>query len=300
MLSSEKRKSSAIIAVLGDLHGHLTLAFRLLRQWEIEHGEKIDFILQVGDLGCYPDPFNLDNTTKRFAERDPDELGFMNHYYYGSPESDAILGTRSTSRFRLDADLLFVKGNHEDFDFLIGLEGSNGIPIAVDQHERILYLRNGDCYEIYLGETVKAPVIGALGGVARNGRCSRNPCSPFYTGEEIESIRATEELLDILLTHDTTYGAIFDEAGSRDILKILHELQPVYHFCGHYHKYGREVTVDCETQSYQLNEVNFRNPRLLNPGCFGILRWQDRERNSFELVDESWMGKYTRFNYREL
>ncbi len=43
MTDSRARKN---IAVLGDLHGHMTLAYRLLRRWEVEHNEAIDAILQ--------------------------------------------------------------------------------------------------------------------------------------------------------------------------------------------------------------------------------------------------------------
>lgn len=42
-----EQKVLAIIAVLGDLHGHLTLAFRLLRHWHCEHAVLIDCVLQV-------------------------------------------------------------------------------------------------------------------------------------------------------------------------------------------------------------------------------------------------------------
>jgi len=65
-----------IIAVIGDLHGHLTLAYRLLRRWETENNRVIDCILQVGDLGAFPDPSAVDRETRKFAEKDRDELGF--------------------------------------------------------------------------------------------------------------------------------------------------------------------------------------------------------------------------------
>lgn len=36
----------ANIAVLGDLHGHQTLAYRLLQRWEREHGQRVHLILR--------------------------------------------------------------------------------------------------------------------------------------------------------------------------------------------------------------------------------------------------------------
>jgi hypothetical protein len=51
------------VAVLGDVHGHLSLAFRVLRRWEQETGVRLDLALQVGDLGAFPPPFRLDKAT---------------------------------------------------------------------------------------------------------------------------------------------------------------------------------------------------------------------------------------------
>src|SRR5262245_11559286 len=101
------------IAVLGDLHGHFTLAYRVLKRWEREAGQTLDLVLQVVDLGAFPPPFKLDSATRRFAERDPDELGFA-EYYEGSPEADEILGPDAPDERRIAADMVFIKGNHED------------------------------------------------------------------------------------------------------------------------------------------------------------------------------------------
>src|SRR5687767_6471805 len=61
--------------VFGDLHGRVLPAFRLALAWQREHGERLDGLLQVGDLGWFPDATRLDKATKRHAERDPLELG---------------------------------------------------------------------------------------------------------------------------------------------------------------------------------------------------------------------------------
>jgi hypothetical protein len=55
------------IAVLGDLHGHIDLALSILKRWEKEHGKSLDSIIQVGDLGYFPDLERIDSATKRFA-----------------------------------------------------------------------------------------------------------------------------------------------------------------------------------------------------------------------------------------
>jgi hypothetical protein len=64
------------IAVFADLHGRIRLCFMLCERWERESGEKIDLVLQAGDLGAFPDMSRLDKATIRHAEKDPTELGF--------------------------------------------------------------------------------------------------------------------------------------------------------------------------------------------------------------------------------
>src|SRR5579883_1330476 len=61
--------------VFGDLHGRILPAFRLAVAWSREHGIPLRGLLQVGDLGYFPDPTRLDRATRRHAERDPLELG---------------------------------------------------------------------------------------------------------------------------------------------------------------------------------------------------------------------------------
>ena len=128
--------------MLGDVHGHLTLAFRVLCRWEREMGRRLDLALQVGDLGAFPPPFRLDKATRRFAEKDPDELGFAD-YYEGGPDAEEVFGEDADHARRFDADLVFIKGNHEDFEFLAEVAGGAREPVPVDAFGRIRYLPSG-------------------------------------------------------------------------------------------------------------------------------------------------------------
>src|SRR3954447_14133103 len=65
----------ATYLVFGDLHGRVLPAFRLAQAWSREHGVVLDGLLQVGDLGYYPDPGRFDKATRRHAERDALECG---------------------------------------------------------------------------------------------------------------------------------------------------------------------------------------------------------------------------------
>jgi Icc-related predicted phosphoesterase len=289
------------IAVLGDLHGHFTLAYRVLKRWEREHARTLDLILQVGDLGAFPPPFRLDKATKRFAEHDPDELGFA-VYYAGEPEAEEVLGDEASDERRIAADMVFIKGNHEDFEFLAEHAGSE--PVEVDVFGKIKYLAGGGRFTFERDE--HALTIGALGGIADGlGGPGLSEVSENYTRKEIRKLRKGGKL-DVLLSHEPPFGAAacihprFAEAGSPDVLALLRELDPSFHFCGHYHEPGCELELQGRTRSFQLNAVSFLKPARLNPGCIGILRWAGRSAVDFTLLAEPWLREYTRHTFRSL
>jgi Icc-related predicted phosphoesterase len=284
------------IAVLGDLHGHLTLAYRLLRRWERETGHTVDLILQVGDLGVFPPPFRIDKATMRFAEKDPDELGFV-QYHDGSPEADAILGPDAPEETRIHASLYFVKGNHEDFEFLDGLAATNS-PVPVDAYGRILFLPSGSVAPLPARD--HRVRVAALGGLALQNGPGVGTGTKHYSKSEVQRLWAAGSGLDVLLTHDSPLGTVYDDAGSRDILEFIREFQPRFHFCGHHHEDGRQLDVSCDTQSFLLNGVDFRTPSELNPGCIGILEWGDSGGGRFAFLEEKWLGEYSRYNFRFL
>ena len=62
-------------AVFGDIHGVLDNMFTVCELYENIYSEKIDYILQTGDLGIFHYGSKLDKATKRFASKDPTELG---------------------------------------------------------------------------------------------------------------------------------------------------------------------------------------------------------------------------------
>jgi hypothetical protein len=289
------------VAVLGDVHGHLTLAFRVLRRWERETGHRLDLALQVGDLGAFPPPFRLDSATMRFAARDPDELGFA-EYYEGSPEADEVFGHDAPEGRGLRADVVFIKGHHEDFDFLAEQEG-HGPPVPVDAYRRIRYLANGMRWSFTrVPHTLS---IAALGGIAQEGGPVSRRASPYYSPSELRKLR-THGAVDVLLTHEPPLGAAarihpkYEGAGSPEVAALVNELRPRFHFCGHYHEPGQALDAPEGTESTILNAVGFSKPHRLNPGCIGILRWAGRGDCRFEVLEAPWLREFTRAGYRAL
>jgi hypothetical protein len=289
------------IAVLGDLHGHFTLAYRVLRRLERERGLRLDLILQVGDLGAFPPPFRLDDATARFAAHDPDELSFA-AYVEGSGEAEAVLSPEAPPERRLEADLVFIKGNHEDFEYLHALSALEPGPIPVDRHGRLRYLRNGEPFTFERrGHRVR---IAGLGGIARSGQPGDDPASPYYTRSEWRALRALGPL-DLFLSHEPPYGAFghhprYGTSGSPEVQTFLQESAPRFHFCGHYHRDGQALPAPSGTQSFELNAVNFLRAHQLNPGCIGLLTWPGAEHARFELLADPWLAEYTKHTFRQL
>ena len=247
------------IAVLGDLHGHFSLAFGLLRRFEVETGQSIDLILQVGDFGAWPDPyFRLDPATKRFAfdKGDIEEISFP--YYLTNSSKVRILDQENPNALR--APIIWVKGNHEDVEYLKVIERFGFSPIPVDYHGRMQYLPNGKIFEFDAKD--KNIKIGSLGGLEQY-------CHGLeFKRCEIKELSSKE--FDILLTHQPYQGGL-NESGSDMIRKLAEFKQPSIIFCGHYHIIGQELEPIGQTRGYILNEVNFRRRRELNKNCIRLL-----------------------------
>src|SRR3954463_5131231 len=113
--------SIARYLIFGDLHGRILPAFRLAMMWEREHGVRLDGLLQVGDLGYFPDPSRLDKATARHAAADPLELGAC---LIAEPtrEADVVLNGEDGPT----PPLWFTAGNHEDFEALATHERNGG------------------------------------------------------------------------------------------------------------------------------------------------------------------------------
>ena len=101
------RMAVSTYLVFGDLHGRVLPAFRLAAAWQREHGERVAGLLQVGDLGYFPDVTRLDKATKRHAARDRLELGVQD--VVAAPASRADRRLRRPPVFPANA---LVHGRH--------------------------------------------------------------------------------------------------------------------------------------------------------------------------------------------
>jgi Icc-related predicted phosphoesterase len=278
------------IAVFADIHGRILLAFVLCARWEKETGEKIDLILQAGDLGVFPDKAMLDKATLRHAESDPTELGFM-HYFVGkSAEATNLLS-------RTACDLIFVRGNHEAHQWLDSLEQKARGPLfSIDVYQRLWCLKTGIPYTHTVGNE-QITILG-IGRIGQRGNTLKAEHIQPYEQQKLDRLGSVP--IDILLTHDMPTGVSRRSEGMAEITMVLDRYRPPYHFFGH-------IGGDCEegtstngtTHCCKLADLEWEGVgKVVHPGSMAILRWSDPQRHSLTVLDEPWLKEYTAYTWR--
>jgi Icc-related predicted phosphoesterase len=295
-----KKEKNMNIAVFADLHGRVLLAFKLCARWQRETGEHIDLILQAGDLGAYPERSRLDRATIRYAERDPTELGFMEHFVEADPQVEAVLAETS-------CPMVFVRGNHEDHFWLDELERqSKGAIFPVDVYQRVYNLKTGMLWTFQQqNEQLTVFGIGRIGPPTDEAFHGQGKYIQPY--ESTRVYRTPPAPVDVLLTHHSrTDFVILDRGvkikastGMKEIEHILDENQPAYHFYGHYGG-PPQVRLDTNgiTLTVKLADLQWeRGSSMLEPGSMGLLRWHNRDEHAFEVLEHAWLREYSAFNW---
>lgn len=208
------------IAVFADVHGRILLAFMLCARWEQETGQRIHLILQAGDLGVFPDSAALDKATRRFASADPTELSFMNDFHDFKPQIAQILE-------RTQANLVFVRGNHEDHAWLDAREAATGDAIfPVDAYRRVWLLRTGMPYTFTAGdETITILGVGRIGAPAGEDDDQKPKYIQPHETERLYDLG--DQRIDVLLTHDARRDFMIPGAGMDEIGLLLDQARPV-------------------------------------------------------------------------
>jgi hypothetical protein len=277
--------------VFGDLHGRILPAFRLALAWQREHGERLAGLLQVGDLGYFPDPSRLDKATKRHAEKDPLELGTQ-FIAVRSVEADVVFAEPD-----LPEALWFTAGNHEDYNALDALAhgaGCTADDFPVDYYQRVRCVRDGHVVALPGGLRV-----GALWGIDERAPNARRKTPPRGRISQRSATMLSYETYDVLLTHDSPRDAMIAGAGSDAITAVIQLAHPAFAFFGHYH--GEERFDACDfapTRVFHLHGLEFRERGGGGEaGSVGVLRWGENG-GRFEYIDPLWLRTFTRHNWR--
>ena len=252
------------IAIFADIHGKILLPFKMVDAYQKEYGEKIDLILQCGDLGAFPDIQKMDKATIKHAKYDKQELGFSRQFVYINKEIEFFLN-------QLDVDMICVRGNHEDHDFLDNIEikySESRYPI--DCYQRVYICKSGVVQSFCIeDEDLDFMGIGRIGD--RKGRREKR----FIQEYERENIRKSikqGKKLDILISHDISTEMAQPRFGMEELRLVLDMLKPFVHFYGHTGQpYKVEEDNNRQTFSVKIKELEFDSSGNLPAGCMFIV-----------------------------
>jgi Icc-related predicted phosphoesterase len=271
--------------VFGDLHGRVLPAFKLAQAWSREHSVVLAGLLQVGDLGDFPEPSRFDEATKHHAQKDSLEGG-MRFVAEPSQEADAVFAEEACPEA-----LWFTAGNHEDYDLLKKCErvaGREADSFAVDAYGKLRCIRDGHVAELAGGLRV-----GALWGIDPSTRRRIPPRAKIsHSSSAVLSVAS----FDVLLTHESPRDAILANSGSEEIVSVICSARPAFAFFGHYHRTGRRVEGDFgPTHVYYLSHLELDS--RAEEGSVGLLTW-DGGAGDFSYLDPTWLRTVTRHNWK--
>lgn len=278
------------IAIFADIHGKILLPFKLVDLYQKETSNKIDFILQCGDMGAFPDIKNLDKATIRHAAHDRDELGFYNDFVKINQSIKIFLD-------ELNIKMICVRGNHEDHDFLDNLERENvqNSLFPIDIYQKVFVCKSGLKQELRTEKDIITFV-----GIGRIGDSKGQKEKQFiqeYERKQVKKLLRTKEKFDILITHDKDSSSRRGN-GMTEIRELLSNISFHYHFYGHTGEpFSQKIGFNGITQSVKIKELEFNESGILEKGCMIILTKENDEVN-IEIVDQKLTNKLTKYNWK--
>jgi Icc-related predicted phosphoesterase len=229
-----------LIGFIGDVPGKVFNAIAVAAMWQAIKGERFDLLIQLGDLGAYPDPDRFDEAAKRYLELDSSVQGFKSLLQAEGRRAELLRKMRES----FAGPIYFLRGNHEDFEYLNGLEMDKTSEAApVDPFDLYRFVPDGTVIEF--GDTR----IAFLGGIE-----TKVPDARSFDGEAYEALDAMGTgAFDILVTHEPPYGIGVgfrgNLQGSKMVTSLIERTQPTFHLSGHLHHlngprtYGRTTSL---------------------------------------------------------
>jgi hypothetical protein len=265
-------------------------AFRLASYWSRSYETPLAGILQVGDLGYFPDLARLDRATIRHAKDDPLELG-VRDVICPTELADTIFDEPTCP-----PGLWFTAGNHEDFRELHRLDSAAGRSptFPVDHYCKVNAVRNGRVVELEGGLRVAA--VWGVDGQESSRRTNLSD-GGYISEKAIDGLLRQE--FDVLLSHDAPYSAKRTGFGSKVLAMLIELSRPAFCFFGHYKGEGGPSVVSfATTEVFHLTGFEMRGRgQTTEAGSVGVLRWQDGQ-GEFEHLDPAWLRSFTRSNWR--
>ncbi len=281
-----------LIGLVGDVHGqafHALVALAILQE---RLGRRFGLLVQVGDMGAYPEPSRMDEASRRYLEADPSQGDFARLLHAEGELAEQLLRLRGL----FSGPLHFIRGNHEDYPWLrsLPIDAASGTAV-VDPFDLLRYVPDGTI--LRLGEFT----VAFLGGEESGGSVEDGEIDPVAYERVIE---LGPGRVDLLVTHDTPYGLSTgyrgQVQGSRLITELAECLRPTFHLAGHYHHLNgpRSCGYTAFLGLAQLVPSAIRQPeaRGLQEGCLAVL---DTEKGELQPVTDAWLSEFpTPFDFQ--
>jgi predicted phosphodiesterase len=210
-----------LICAAGDIHGAMDRLYADVLAFEVHLGRRFDWVLHVGDFGIWPDPSRVDRATRKHGDA-----------------GDFVSWLRA--RRPVPRRTLFIKGNHEDFDWLDAQHNREVLP-------DLFYLPNGRTFDLTTddGGMLRVGGVGGCHGPSdyeRRSQQLQGYAKRHYTRDETQRLSAADGVA-IVLTHDAPAGVRFPRHhGGRGFVSraegldaMLARLSPSVCFFGHHH-----------------------------------------------------------------
>ncbi len=205
-----------ILCASGDTHGALERLYADVAEFERSLKIRFEALLHVGDFGVWPDADKVDRAT-----RDHEGAGDFPRWL--------------NDRRGVPRPTWFIKGNHEDFEWIDSRESPEVLP-------GLHYIPNGRSVDLPDGKSAirVAGLGGCFGGKDYERRSLKGYSKRHYTRWEIESLEAHRPI-DVLLLHDApkgveipkSRGAYLSDAEGLD--RAIVAVKPRLCFFGHHH-----------------------------------------------------------------
>ncbi len=288
-MKAESAQSDAAFLVFGDIHGRVLPAFRLACAWANDHHRPLNGILQIGDLGYYPDLSRLDRATIRHAADDPLELGVQD-VVAPTALADETFGSR-----HCPPGMWFTAGNHEDFQALQRLATASRAPtFPVDHYAMVNAIHDGKVAEFECGLRVAA--VWGVDGEGANRRTNL-PARGYIRARAVDELLA--DRFDVLLTHDAPKDGKRFGYGSDLLANLIDLAKPKFAFFGHYKGDGARSPHDFgETEVYHMAGFELRTrDGTPEAGSVGVLERMNGDWR-FDYLPRHWTKTFSRHNWK--
>jgi Icc-related predicted phosphoesterase len=267
-----------LIGFVGDVHGRVFHMLAALATWQRQTGRRFDLIVQVGDMGAYPNPEQTDAATRSYMALDQTEGDFARLLW----PDDVTARHLTLLQREIPSPVHFIHGNHDDVGWLRSLPPES----RADPFGFLRYVPDGRVLEF------SGTRVGFLGGEDRPGAAAD---IDDHALDELAGLGPGS--IDILVTHEAPHGLAVGRdgrlQGSRRISDLLIRLQPRFHVAGHYHHLNgprREAATTSLALSSLAASARWKpNAVGLQPGCLAAL---DMEARQLTPVVDPWLSTF--------